>query len=86
MEEPAGETPVGEKGEKMLEEPPEVTDEPVEESAPVADEATGPSPELTVKQIWDAPKTQLRAWCQQLGLDDTGPIMNLRLRLQSRLE
>ncbi len=86
MEEPAGETPIEGQGEEMLEEPPEVENEPVEESAPVSDEATGPSLELTVKKIWDASKTQLRGWCQQFGLDDTGPVMNLRLRLLSRLE
>ena len=57
-----------------------------EESASAQAEETGLVAELTVKQIWDAPKGQLRDWCQQLGLDDTGPIMNLRLRLLSRIE
>ena len=84
--EPAGETPVEEKGEKMREKPLEVKNEPEGESAPVANEETGPPPELTVKNIWDASKSQLREWCQQFGLEDTGPIMNLRLRLLSRLE
>ena len=86
LEETAAEASVEEKEEKKLEEPPEVENELVGESAPAAKEATGGSPELTVKMIWDAPNTQLREWCQQLGLDDAGPLMNLRLRLLGHFE
>ena len=57
-----------------------------EPATEIPEEAVDSAPELTVKQIWDAPKTQLREWCQQYGLDDTGPIMSLRLRLLSRIE
>ncbi|MFQ5909005.1 MAG: hypothetical protein ACE5JE_09330, partial [Thermoplasmata archaeon] len=49
-------------------------------------ESTGSLPELKVKQIWDAPRSKLQEWCRQYGLDDTGPIMNMRLRLLSRIE
>ncbi len=86
MEEPASEISDEETEEKKLEEPSEVENELVGESAPAAKEATGVSPQLTVKMIWDAPNTQLREWCQQLGLDDAGPLMNRRLRLLGHIE
>ncbi|MFQ5919968.1 MAG: hypothetical protein ACE5I4_08015, partial [Thermoplasmata archaeon] len=70
-----------------VEEPPEPPSASADEEGMLSPaESAGSVPTLTVKQIWDASKTQLREWCQQLGIDDTGPIMNLRLRLLSRIE
>jgi hypothetical protein len=60
------------------EEPPEIPAVPTE--------AENVTPEITESAVRKARKAELRAWCLQLGLDDSGSVANLRERLLHDLE